>query len=114
MSQVFVSWSGGKDCCLAFYRAMKSGHNVRYLASMMTEHTGRLWPHLLTPHTLEMQAKAMGIPLNMFTVIFAMARTVGWVAHWLEMMGEDDQRISRPRQVYTGPARRDLVNLDKR
>ena len=58
--------------------------------------------------------KAIGIPLNMFTVIFAMARTVGWVAHWLEMMSEDDQRISRPRQVYTGPDRRDLVDLDKR
>lgn len=63
MSQVFVSWSGGKDCCLACYRAIQSGHDVRYLASMMTEHTGRLWPHLLTPHTLETQAKAMGIPL---------------------------------------------------
>jgi citrate synthase len=57
--------------------------------------------------------KAMGIPLNMFTVIFAMARTVGWVAHWLEMMGEDDQRISRPRQVYTGPEQRDLINLPR-
>jgi citrate synthase len=57
--------------------------------------------------------KAIGIPLNMFTVIFAMARTVGWVAHWMEMMDEDDQRISRPRQVYTGPDRRDLISADK-
>ena len=62
-SQVFVSWSGGKDCCLACYRAMKSGLDVRYLASIITKRTGRLWPHLLTPETLEMQAKAMGIPL---------------------------------------------------
>ena len=62
-SQVFVSWSGGKDCCLACYRAMKSGLDVRYLASIITKRTGRLWPHLLSPETLEMQAKAMGIPL---------------------------------------------------
>ena len=58
--------------------------------------------------------KALGIPLNMFTVVFAMARTVGWVAHWLEMMDEDDQRISRPRQVYTGPEQRDPIAVDRR
>lgn len=60
---VFVSWSGGKDCCLACYRAMNSGMTVRFLASMMTEHTGRLWPHLLSPEVLRFQAHAMGIPL---------------------------------------------------
>ena len=60
---VFVSWSGGKDCCLACYRAIKSGFDVRYLASMFTEHTERLWPHHLTPEVLGMQAEAMAIPL---------------------------------------------------
>lgn len=60
---VFVSWSGGKDCSLACYRAMSSGLNVRYLASMITENTGRLFPHNLSPETLRMQAKAIGIPL---------------------------------------------------
>jgi len=50
---------------------------------------------------------AMGIPLNMFTVIFAMARTVGWVSQWNEMMGDPQMRIGRPRQVYTGYATRD-------
>lgn len=51
--------------------------------------------------------KAIGIPLNMFTVIFSMARTVGWIAQWMEMMGDDEQRIGRPRQIYTGAGRRD-------
>ncbi len=50
--------------------------------------------------------KAIGIPLNMFTVIFAMARTVGWIAQWMEMMEDKEQRIGRPRQVYTGQPKR--------
>ena len=51
--------------------------------------------------------RAMGIPLNMFTVIFAMSRTVGWISHWLEMHQDPEYRIGRPQQVYTGAARRD-------
>ena len=51
--------------------------------------------------------KALGIPKNMFTVMFAIARTVGWVAQWMEMIAEPDQRIGRPRQLYVGPKRRD-------
>jgi len=58
--------------------------------------------------------RAIGIPLNMFTVIFAMARTVGWIAHWMEMMSDPDQRLSRPRQVYTGPLRRDYPSFEER
>jgi citrate synthase len=58
--------------------------------------------------------KALGIPVNMFTVMFAIARTVGWVAQWMEMIGEENQRIGRPRQVYVGPARRDYVPMDER
>ncbi len=58
--------------------------------------------------------RAMGIPLNMFTVIFAMARTVGWIAHWNEMMEDPELRIGRPRQLYTGAAQRDYVPIDKR
>lgn len=63
MADVFISWSGGKDCCLSAYRAIRDGHNIRYLASIITNNTGRLWPHLLTPEVLNMQAQAMGIPL---------------------------------------------------
>ena len=58
--------------------------------------------------------KALGIPTNMFTVMFAIARTVGWVSQWMEMIGEDNQRIGRPRQLYTGPVQRDYVEIDKR
>ncbi|MGB7988362.1 MAG: citrate synthase [Candidatus Methylophosphatis roskildensis] len=51
--------------------------------------------------------KALGIPVNMFTVMFAIARTAGWVAHWLEMKADPSQRIARPRQLYVGPPRRE-------
>jgi citrate synthase len=58
--------------------------------------------------------KALGIPTNMFTVMFAIARTVGWVAQWMEMIGEENQRIGRPRQLYIGPVRRDYVAIGER
>ncbi|MCB1460583.1 MAG: citrate (Si)-synthase, partial [Nitratireductor sp.] len=50
----------------------------------------------------------------MFTVLFALARTVGWIAQWKEMIEDPKQRIGRPRQLYTGPAQRDYVDIDKR
>ena len=58
--------------------------------------------------------KAMGFPVSMFTVLFAVARTVGWVAQWKEMIEEPTQKIGRPRQLYTGPTDRSYVPLDKR
>ncbi|MFT4045705.1 MAG: citrate synthase [Solimonas sp.] len=58
--------------------------------------------------------KALGIPVNMFTPMFAIARTVGWVAHWIEMVSDPTLRIARPRQVYTGAAERSVSALDKR
>ncbi|MES9947252.1 MAG: citrate synthase [Candidatus Thiodiazotropha sp.] len=58
--------------------------------------------------------RALNIPNNMFTVMFAIARTVGWVSHWLEMMSDPLQRIGRPRQIYMGSPRRDFVPLDER
>ena len=57
--------------------------------------------------------KAIGIPTSMFTVIFALARTVGWIAHWHEMIS-GSYRIGRPRQLYTGSPQRDFIPLDKR
>ncbi len=57
---------------------------------------------------------AIGFPTSMFTVLFALARTVGWVAQWNEMISDPGQRIGRPRQLYTGPAKRDYVPIDKR
>jgi citrate synthase len=58
--------------------------------------------------------RALGIPTSMFTVMFAIGRTVGWVAHWREMITDPHGRISRPRQLYTGPGQRDYVSVDKR
>ena len=58
--------------------------------------------------------KALGFPTSMFTVLFAVARTVGWVAQWKEMIEEPGQKIGRPRQLYTGPTARDYVPLEKR
>lgn len=58
--------------------------------------------------------KALGIPLNMFTVIFAMARTAGWIAQWNEMLDDPDQRIGRPRQLYTGAIPRPYVDVRER
>lgn len=57
--------------------------------------------------------KAIGIPTNMFTVIFALSRTVGWVSHWHEMMGEANQKIGRPRQLYTGHTQREFSPIKK-
>ena len=58
--------------------------------------------------------KAMGFPTSMFTVLFAVARTVGWISQWKEMIEDPLQRIGRPRQLYTGPTERSYVEMDKR
>jgi citrate synthase len=58
--------------------------------------------------------RALGFPMSMFTVLFAVARTVGWIAQWKEMIEDPSQRIGRPRQLYTGAARRDYVPMSKR
>ena len=58
--------------------------------------------------------KAIGIPTNMFTVIFAMSRTVGWISHWDEMLSQAGHKIGRPHQLYTGYTKRDFVATDKR
>ncbi len=58
--------------------------------------------------------RAMGIPNSMFTAIFALARTAGWIAQWSEMNADPEHKIGRPRQLYTGEARREFVTIDKR
>jgi citrate synthase len=58
--------------------------------------------------------KAMGIPTTMFTALFAVARTVGWIAQWNEMIEDPSQKIGRPRQLFTGSDRREYVPVDKR
>ncbi|MDO5505587.1 MAG: citrate synthase [Pseudoxanthomonas suwonensis] len=58
--------------------------------------------------------KALNIPTEMFTVMFAIARTAGWVSHWLEQQNDPETKIGRPRQIYTGAASRDYVAIDRR
>jgi citrate synthase len=58
--------------------------------------------------------EALNLPMDMFTVMFAIPRTSGWVAQWLEMVSDDETKIARPRQIYTGERERDYVPIDKR
>ncbi len=58
--------------------------------------------------------RALGIPVSMFTCIFSLARTVGWIAQWQEMISDPEYKIGRPRQLYKGPTKRDVKPLDKR
>ncbi len=58
--------------------------------------------------------KAIGIPTSMFTCIFALARTVGWMTQWEEMITDSEYKIGRPRQLYIGAARRDVPDMGKR
>ena len=58
--------------------------------------------------------KAMGFPTSMFTVMFAIGRTVGWISHWKEMLTDDEQKIGRPRQLYHGEQKRDYTPIDRR
>jgi citrate synthase len=58
--------------------------------------------------------QAMGFPVDMFPVLFAIPRTAGWIAQWEEMLNDPDQKIARPRQIYIGPPKRDYVSREKR
>jgi citrate synthase len=58
--------------------------------------------------------RALGIPSNMFTVIFAVARTIGWISQWNEMIGDAEHKIGRPRQLYCGAVKRDYVPVGRR
>ena len=58
--------------------------------------------------------EAMGLPVGMFPVLFAIGRTSGWIAQWLEMVDDPEQKIARPRQIYTGERERDYVPIEQR
>jgi citrate synthase len=58
--------------------------------------------------------QAMDFPMDMFTVLFAIPRTSGWLAHWIELLGDKEQKIARPRQAYAGPGLRDYVSIEDR
>jgi len=71
---------------------------------------------MLAYHTpiLTDDLRAMGIPVEMFTVMFSIGRMPGWIAHWYELWKDTGARINRPRQVYTGATERDYVAIDQR
>ena len=58
--------------------------------------------------------QALGLPVTMFPVMFAIPRTAGWLAQWLELIADPEQKIARPRQIFTGPGERDYVPLSRR
>ena len=58
--------------------------------------------------------RAMGFSTDMFTVLFAMGRLPGWISQWYELHGDPSQKIGRPRQIYSGPVRRDFVKIEDR
>src|SRR3712207_2690071 len=58
--------------------------------------------------------EALGLPVSMFPVMFAIGRTSGWIAQWLELVADKEQKIARPRQIYTGERTRDYVPLEQR
>jgi citrate synthase len=58
--------------------------------------------------------RALGIPVQMFTVLFAIGRLPGWLAHWVEMHNSPTKRIGRPRQIYTGPTKREWIPIEQR
>ena len=74
--------------------------------------TRRLYPNVDFYSGIVYQA--MNIPISLFTVLFAVPRSAGWVAHWLELLNDAEQKISRPRQIYTGPESRDYVPIEAR
>ena len=79
-----------------------------------------VWPRSLpsrlklSPLPANFVQRAIGIPVSLFTAIFALARTVGWIAQWNEMISDPDQKIGRPRQLYTGAPRRDVKPIAQR
>ena len=72
------------------------------------------YPTLAAKYLVDATKDAMGFPTSMFTPIFAISRTVGWISQWKEMIAEHNQKIGRPRQLYVGAPMRDYVNLAKR
>jgi citrate synthase len=110
-----------REMCHRVLDELGTGHHRLFDIAMELERIAREDPYFLERSLYPnvdfysgIILKAIGIPLNMFTVIFAMARTVGWISHWLEMMSDPAKRISRPRQIYMGSQKRDYVPVKQR
>jgi citrate synthase len=110
-----------RDMCHAVLKELKTEKDPLFETALALERIAIEDPYFVERHLYPnvdfysgIILRAIGIPVSMFTVIFAMARTSGWIAHWMEMMSDPGQRLSRPRQVYIGPQQRDYPSLEDR
>ncbi|HEX5364670.1 MAG TPA: citrate synthase [Gallionella sp.] len=110
-----------RQTCYEVLKELKLENNKLFELAMELERTAlsdpyfierRLYPNVDFYSGIVL--RAIGIPTNMFTVIFALARTIGWVSQWNEMVGDVEQKIGRPRQLYRGATQRDFVPLAQR
>jgi len=110
-----------RDMCYRVLERMGKGNNPLFDLSLKLEEIAlkddyfvsrKLYPNV--DFYSGIIYSALGIPRSMFTVMFAIARTAGWVAHWCEMVADPHMRIGRPRQLYTGPTKRDYLPIEKR
>jgi len=110
-----------RDMCYRVLERMGKGNNPLFDLSLKLEEIAlkddyfvsrKLYPNV--DFYSGIIYSALGIPRSMFTVMFAIARTAGWVAHWCEMVADPHMRIGRPRQLYTGPTKRDYQPIEKR
>ncbi|MHB1116279.1 citrate synthase [Sideroxydans sp.] len=110
-----------RETCYEVLKELKLENNKLFELAMELEKTALNDPYFIERKLYPnvdfysgIVLRAIGIPTNMFTVIFAVARTIGWVSQWNEMVADVEQKIGRPRQLYRGAVRRDFVPVDKR
>lgn len=110
-----------RETCYEVLQELKLENNKLFELAMALEKTALNDPYFIERKLYPnvdfysgIVLRAIGIPTNMFTVIFAVARTIGWVSQWNEMVADVEQKIGRPRQLYRGAVRRDFVAVDKR
>jgi citrate synthase len=109
-----------RETCHEVLKELKLGDNKLFALAMELEKTALSDPYFIERKLYPnvdfysgIVLRALGIPTNMFTVIFAVARTIGWISQWNEMMGEADHKIGRPRQLYKGAVKRDFPTKGK-
>jgi len=110
-----------RETCYEVLKELKLENNKLFELAMELEKTALNDPYFIERKLYPnvdfysgIVLRAIGIPTNMFTVIFAVARTIGWVSQWNEMVADAEQKIGRPRQLYRGAVRRDFVPVGKR
>jgi citrate synthase len=110
-----------RQTCYEVLKELKLENNKLFELAMALEKTALSDPYFIERKLYPnvdfysgIVLRAIGIPTNMFTVIFALARTIGWVSQWNEMIADADHKIGRPRQLYRGATKRDFVPVAKR